>query len=101
MELSVINPQSGETLPGTYPVNDLNDLDRAVTEANSAFDQYGKLSGANKALFLEAIADEIMSLGDELITRASEETGLPEARITGERGRTVGQLKLFAELLRN
>ncbi len=100
MELSVVNPKNGEILPGKYPVNDLNDLDKAIAEANAAFEQYGKLSGETKAAFLETIADEILALGDELISRASDETGLPEARITGERGRTMGQLKLFAQLLR-
>ena len=49
---------------------------------------------------METIADEILALGDDLIKRGMEETGLPEARLTGERGRTVGQLKLFASLLR-
>src|SRR5205085_3630948 len=46
------------------------------------------------------IAEEIMVLGDELITRAHAETALAEARLTGERARTVNQLKMFAELVR-
>src|SRR3974390_720449 len=41
-----------------------------------------------------------MALGDDLIQRGHLETGLPEARLTGERARTVGQLKLFAQLAR-
>jgi NADP-dependent aldehyde dehydrogenase len=50
---------------------------------------------------LDAIAEEIMALGDLLIERCSAETALPAARITGERGRTCGQLQLFATLLRD
>ncbi len=52
------------------------------------------------APFLECIAGEIEALGDALITRAAEETGLPEARLLGERGRTVGQLRMFAKVVR-
>lgn len=54
-----------------------------------------------RAEFLERIADGIAALGDELIQRAHEETGLPEARLEGERGRTINQLKLFAEVVRS
>ena len=43
---------------------------------------------------------EILALGDDLLERCNKETGLPLARLTGERGRTVNQLKLFAELLK-
>jgi alpha-ketoglutaric semialdehyde dehydrogenase len=53
-----------------------------------------------RAAFLEAIAAEIEALGDELIQTAMAETGLPQARITGERGRTCGQLRLFAQVVR-
>jgi len=53
-----------------------------------------------RAAFLESIADAILALGDELIDRAATETGLPPGRIEGERGRTMGQLRLFANVLR-
>ena len=43
-------------------------------------------------------AEKVMALGDELVERAMAETGLPEARIRGERGRTCGQLNLFADV---
>ena len=48
---------------------------------------------------MRAIAEEIEALGAELIERACTESGLPEGRITGERGRTVNQLRLFATVL--
>jgi alpha-ketoglutaric semialdehyde dehydrogenase len=54
-----------------------------------------------RAQLLEAIGEEIMALGDPLLARASAESGLPLARLTGERGRTVGQLKLFAAEVRD
>ena len=71
----------------------------AVAKASKAYKTYKKKSGKEKAAFLRAIADEIELLGTELIGRACAESGLPEGRITGERGRTVGQLRLFASVL--
>jgi len=59
-----------------------------------------KKSIEERAVFLETIADEILAAGDDLINRAMAETGLPAARLTGERGRTMMQLKMFAQLLR-
>lgn len=69
--------------------------------AEEAFGSYRKTSFAKRAEFLDAIATEIMALGDALIERCVAETALPAARITGERARTCGQLKLFAQLLRD
>ena len=94
------NPATGQKLePGFYEATE-KEINQAIELAADAFQQYRNVSGKDKAAFLETIADEIVALGDELIKRCMEETGLPEARLTGERGRTVGQLKLFASLLR-
>ncbi|MCG8475348.1 MAG: aldehyde dehydrogenase (NADP(+)) [Cytophagales bacterium] len=65
-----------------------------------AFQTYRNVPAVRRAMFLEAIGEEIIALGDELLRTAMKETGLPEGRIFGERGRTVGQLKLFADLIR-
>jgi succinate-semialdehyde dehydrogenase/glutarate-semialdehyde dehydrogenase len=77
------------------------DVDRAARLAATAFDEYRALPLARRAAFLEAIADQIVALGDALLERAHAETGLPMARLTGERGRTVGQLRLFARVVRD
>ncbi|BDD02854.1 aldehyde dehydrogenase (NADP(+)) [Aureibacter tunicatorum] len=76
------------------------ELNGLLELSNQAFATFRKLSGARKAEFLDAIADEIVALGDDLVQAACEESGLPEGRIVGERGRTTGQLKLFASLVR-
>jgi NADP-dependent aldehyde dehydrogenase len=76
------------------------EVDKAVEKAASAFQVYRRKSGAEKAFFLETVANEIISLGDALIDICSTETALPKARIEGERTRTVNQLKLFADVLR-
>ena len=87
-------------LPGDFRIATEQEISEAVDKAAAAFEVYRKTSFAERANFLDAVADEILALGDALIERCHLETGLPEARITGERGRTVGQLKLFATLLR-
>lgn len=77
-----------------------DEVNAACQAATTAFIDYKKLSDANRALFLETIAIEIVNLGDALLEQAVLESGLPLARLTGERGRTVGQLNAFAKMLR-
>ena len=95
-----VNPSNGKELETDFQEATAAEVDQAVQKAEQAFKIYRNKSGQDKAAFLEAIADEILALGDELIQRCMDETGLPEARITGERGRTMNQLKLFASVLR-
>lgn len=94
-----INPATGEKLAPSYYEATPDEVDAAAQKAAAAFQVYRQKSGNEKAFFLEAIAVEIMAL-DNLIERYTAESGLPTGRFNGERGRTVGQLKLFAELLR-
>mgnify|MGYP005989727075 CR=1 FL=1 len=75
------------------------EIDDAVTLATSAFKEFRTVSGVKKADFLNAIADEILALDDLLVKTYCSETGLPEGRAKGERGRTVGQLRSFANLV--
>lgn len=98
-KLFAFSTVSKNNLPGEFFVATDQEISEAISKAASAFEIYKKTSFEERAKFLDAIADEIMQL-DELVQRAHLESGLPEARITGERGRTVGQLKLFASLLR-
>ncbi len=73
------------------------DVDAAVKAAEDAFVTYGWSTRAERAAFLRKIADEIDLRGDVITEIGCQETGLPEARLQGERGRTVGQLRLFAD----
>lgn len=79
---------------------DESEVDAAMSLAEAAFNDYRATSGVKRAEFLERIAAEILAIGDALIDRANAETGLPKDRIIGERGRTIGQLKMFADLVR-
>lgn len=76
------------------------EVDRAALAAQAAFEIYRSTAPEARATFLDRIADQIATLGELLLQRANAETALPEARLTGERGRTIGQLKMFASLLR-
>ena len=93
------NPSTGEALDGNFQRATPNEVNRAVDQAGMAYNIYGKVSGKKKAVFLNAIADEIENLGDELIERCCTESGLPKVRIQGERARTTGQLRMFATLV--
>ncbi len=73
-----------------------DETDQAAKLAAQAYKTYSKVSGAKKAEFLRAIADEIEALGDDLVSVYTSESGLPAGRAQGERGRTVGQLRAFA-----
>ncbi len=93
------NPSANTSLPTDFIEATSKEIAEAGIKAKEAFGIYRNKSGKEKATFLNAIADEILNLGDALIQRCMEETGLPEARLVGERGRTMNQLKLFAKLL--
>lgn len=95
-----INPARDEELEPKYMEATSEEIDQAAGKAEEAFEVYRRRSGADRAAFLEAVADEIMELGEALIGRCGRETGLGEGRLTGERSRTVNQLRLFAEVAR-
>ena len=98
--LQAQQPEKNELLDEPFYIATEEEIDEALVKAASAFEEYKHYSGAQKAAFLDVIGEEIMKLGDELIKRASKETGLTHGRLEGERGRTVNQLNMFAELLR-
>ncbi|WP_299243326.1 aldehyde dehydrogenase (NADP(+)) [uncultured Aquimarina sp.] len=75
------------------------EIEKTVSLASEAFESFKKVSGTKKAEFLNAIADEILALDQTLIETYISETGLPEGRAKGERGRTIRQLRMFAELV--
>ncbi|MGY2198425.1 aldehyde dehydrogenase (NADP(+)) [Pseudomonas gingeri] len=79
-----------------FSAGDVDLVNRACEAAEEAFCSYGQASRESRATFLEAIADEIEARAAIITSIGSLETGLPEARLQGERGRTVGQLRSFA-----
>jgi NADP-dependent aldehyde dehydrogenase len=99
--LRAFDPARNVEIDPEFGAGDANDVDRACGLAREAFDSFRHAPLEQRARLLESIGDRIMALGDALIERAHVETALPKARLEGERARTVGQLKLFAALVRD
>jgi len=94
------DPATGAALEPVFHAAHEAEAARAVDAAAEAFAEYRRFPPEARARFLDVIATEIEALGDPLIERTTLETGLPAARITGERGRTCAQLRLFAATVR-
>ncbi|MFK7902062.1 MAG: aldehyde dehydrogenase family protein, partial [Nitratireductor sp.] len=88
-------PASGPEL--SFSVGSAELVDEACCAGEEAFWSYGYSKREERAAFLNAIADEIEARGDAITQIGTSETGLPEARLNGERGRTAGQLRMFAD----
>jgi NADP-dependent aldehyde dehydrogenase len=97
--MRAFNPATGTELDPEFGAGGDPEVDRACLLAHKAFDSYRETKPSVRTQFLKIIAQGIIGLGDALIDRASAETGLPKGRIESERGRTVGQLELFASLV--
>lgn len=97
---NAVDPASGETLEPSISSAGADAVAEAAALAEAAAASYAATAPESRAAFLEACAEAIVAIGDELIVRAMSETGLPRARLEGERGRTVGQLRLFAQTVR-
>ena len=95
-----INPATGEKGDVAFSSALPAEVEQATMLADEAFGSFSTLSPDARATFLESVADNIMGIGDLLIETAMAESGLPRARLEGERGRTVGQLRLFASYVR-
>lgn len=100
MEFTARNPATKEVLAPVY--QDAGDaaIDAAAWAAHASAGEFAGATPRKRAAFLDAAADELVALGSRLIERAQQETGLPQARLEGERVRTVGQLRLFATVAR-
>jgi alpha-ketoglutaric semialdehyde dehydrogenase len=99
--IEAIDPATGKALAPLFGGATPDDLERACALAWAAFDTYRETSLEQRAAFLETIAENILAIGEPLIERCVAESGLPRARIEGERGRTVGQLRMFAGVVRS
>jgi NADP-dependent aldehyde dehydrogenase len=98
--MKATNPATCAEMEPAFFGGTAHNVDEACALAEAAFDTYRAVSLEKRASFLEAIAQGILDLGEELVERVMAESGLPRGRIEGERGRTVGQLRLFANLAR-
>ncbi|WP_115717530.1 aldehyde dehydrogenase (NADP(+)) [Gallaecimonas mangrovi] len=100
-EYQGVNPATGAKIEPTLTFADSEQVKAAAAAAKAAVATFGATSLKERGAFLERCAEEIMALGDELLERLMAETGYPRGRVEGERGRTCGQLKLFASTIQS
>ncbi|WP_256078236.1 aldehyde dehydrogenase (NADP(+)) [Massilia sp. YIM B04103] len=100
-QIKAVDPARNAEIEPGFGLASRAELERACALAAGAFDAYRETGLEERARFLEAIAQNILDLGPALIERAMAESGLPQARLEGERGRTVNQLRLFAKVVRD
>lgn len=91
---------SGSDLSPAFHEATAGEVDAAVALAAEAFDAYRKFSPDSRADFLEAIAEETLARGDELLERASAETAHPLPRCAAERDRVLTHTRQFADWIR-
>lgn len=100
-EFRAVDPATGTALEPPFVDATAAEVDRAVAKAANAFPAFEAAGRESRARLLEAVAERLEGMGEALLARAEEETALPAAtRLAGERGRTCGQLRLFAAVLR-
>jgi NADP-dependent aldehyde dehydrogenase len=97
---SSVNPVTTKHLEPPFYEATAEEINEALELARTTFESYRSQPADRIGEFLELIAEEILALGDQLIETAQTETGLPQPRLIGERGRTVGQIQSFADLVR-
>ncbi|MBT3482195.1 MAG: aldehyde dehydrogenase family protein, partial [Opitutales bacterium] len=97
--IKAIDPSTGSEIEPPFYNAETETVNQAAALASGTFQIYSKKSSQERAAFLNEIANQIEAIGEPLVTRAMQETGLPEGRIKGETGRTTGQLRLFASLI--
>ncbi|MBZ9780135.1 aldehyde dehydrogenase (NADP(+)) [Pseudomonas sp. REP124] len=98
--LHSLDATTGEALPYAFYQATEAEVNAAALAAESAFVTYRHFLPEQRAAFLDAIAGELDALGEDFIANVCRETALPQGRIIGERARTSGQLRLFAQVLR-
>jgi NADP-dependent aldehyde dehydrogenase len=97
-KLQALNATTGEVLAPVFHSASAAEVDRAGRLAAAAAAVLAQTSGAVRAKFLRAVAQKLESNVTELAARGTLETALPPARCQSEIGRTVGQLRLFADV---
>ena len=94
-----VNPKTGTNSETEYSHSTEGEVQRSCELAQLATQSMAALSAKDKADFLRLVADRIDGAVDQIVSVMTAETGLPEARVRGETGRTSGQLRMFAGLV--
>ena len=98
--MHALNPASNQLIEPEFALGGAMHVDQAATLADAAFDSYSHTTLAERAAFLDSIADNLDAVSAALAARASLETGLPQAQLEGEVGRASNQFRQFADVVR-
>ena len=98
--MKALNPATNQPIGPDFAFGGVAEVDRAAILADEAFDSYSHTSLAERAAFLERIADNLEAVRGDLAARAALETGLPQVQLDGEAGRAATQFRQFAEVVR-
>lgn len=98
--MRALNPATNELIEPTFAFGTIGHIERAVALADEAYESYSRTSLAQRAAFLERIADGLDAVAPELAQRTSLETGLPPAQLEGEAARAANQFRQFATVVR-
>lgn len=98
--MKALNPATDHLIEPDFAFGGAAQVDQAATLADAAFDRYSHTSLAERAAFLESIADNLDEVRSELAARAALETGLPEAQLEGEALKAATQFRQFADVVR-
>jgi NADP-dependent aldehyde dehydrogenase len=98
--MKALNPATNQLIEPDFALGGVAHVHRAATLADEAFDYYSHTSLAQRAAFLERIADNLDTVRKALAARAALETGLPEAQLEGEAAKAATQFRQFADVVR-
>ena len=94
-----IDPTTGATAGKVSDETRPQEVASIAAAAASAAAPFRGAGRQLRAVLLRRIADDLEARGSEIVATAQRETGLAEARLTGELARTAYQARLFAEVV--
>ncbi|NWL76971.1 aldehyde dehydrogenase (NADP(+)) [Pseudomonas taiwanensis] len=98
--MKALDPATNQLMEPDFAFGGVQEVDQAATLADEAFDSYSHSTLAERAAFLERIADNLEQAREVLAARAALETGLPEAQLQGEASKAATQFRQFADVVR-
>jgi betaine-aldehyde dehydrogenase len=97
----VVNPVTGKTY-ATAPLSGAADIDKAMSAAAAAYEEWRDTTPSERSLALFRIADAVEARQDELIAREVENTGKPAHLTRSEEiPPMVDQIRFFATAARH
>jgi NADP-dependent aldehyde dehydrogenase len=98
--MRALDPRTNTAIEPPFAFGAEAEVERAARLADAAFDSYNATTLAQRAAFLERIADNLAQAAPALAERASLETGLPAPQLEGETAKTAETLRKFAAVVR-